>query len=450
MIGIVVSRADTASVHIGDQLLALTEWEQITDESRPDAEGGTVYRTPGFEMREFDALHLDLDRVADAFSDPEFVVFASRHAGDTGPLLTAHHTGNFGPAEFGGKDGELARACPNALSRVFGALTDHAPPNYDVGIECTHHGPTKVGKPSMFVELGSAESDWEDPEGARAVARAILDLRGVSPERDRQLVGFGGGHYAPRFERIVEKTDWAVGHIGADWVLDAMGEPREHRDVLRKAFEQSGASRALIEGNHPELVEVLEELGYRVVSETWVRETTGVPLEFAAAAESRLRTIDNGLRFGASARTAAVEEFIIERLPAALLDEIDGIDPETAREIIDRHALAFDTEQSGTRLAGRVVLRDAADRERIIDEFIRILGEKYDSVERHEREVIARETAFDPEKAHEAGVPEGPQFGKLADGTSVTVGGRTIEPETVHTERARRFPLCGQNTWRGE
>jgi D-aminoacyl-tRNA deacylase len=446
VIGIIISRADSASVHIGEQLLDIEDWEHATDDSCAD--GGTVYRAPGFELREFDALHLELDRVADAFSDPDVVVFASRHAGETGPLLTAHHTGNFGAAEFGGRAGELAETCPNALSRVFDALTEHAPPEYDVGIECTHHGPTDVGAPSMFVELGSSESEWEDSEGARAVARAILDLREVTPERDRQLVGFGGGHYAPRFERVVRETDWTVGHIGAEWVLAEMGDVKE--DVLQQAFERSGATRALVEGDNPKLEEAIETLGYRVVSETWVRETEGVSLEFVAEAETLLTTVDEGLRFGTPAKTDAIGEFTTDCLPAALLEEVEGIDADATRETTDQYALAFDTEQAGTRLAGRVVLGDADDRERIIDEFVQILNRKYDAVERHDGEIIARETAFDPGKAREAGVSAGPKFGRLADGESVMVDGLTVEPHTVHTERECRFSLGRRDTRRTE
>src|SRR6056297_1312841 len=208
MLGIVVSRADSASEHVGDHLLDLADWSLETDETRADADGGgTVYHTDGIELREFDDLHLHLDGVGSVFdADLDLLVFASRHSGDTGPLLTAHHTGNFGPADHGGAADDLARACPHAHSEVLAALAEHAPDGYDVGMECTHHGPSEVGVPSMFVEVGSAEPQWRDPTAARAVARVILDCRGVpadAPAEDgcrRQLVGFGGGHYVPRFE----------------------------------------------------------------------------------------------------------------------------------------------------------------------------------------------------------------------------------------------------------
>ncbi|EMA44927.1 D-aminoacyl-tRNA deacylase [Halococcus saccharolyticus] len=448
MIGIVVSRADPASVHIGDHLLELTDWERVVDDARSDSEGGgTVHRTPGFELRSLDDLHLDLEGVADVFAAPEFVVFASKHAGDTGPLLTAHHTGNFGPAEHGGADGELATACPNAQARVLNALREHAPSGYDVGMEGTHHGPSDVGAPSMFVELGSGETEWDDPDGARAVARAILDLRGIGPYRDRQVVGFGGGHYVPRFGRVVRETDWAVGHIGVDWALDAMGDPSENRDVLRQAFERSGATRALVEGDRPTLTDAIDDLGYRVVTETWLRETAGVSLDLVAQVECAIGSVDAGLRFGDRAHEAgkAINGITTVSLPAALLAEAEGIDAAATRAAVERRTIAFDTDHGGSRLAGEVVLRETDDLAEIVDAFADVLDEEYETVERRDDALIARETAFDPTAARDAGVSEGPAFGRLADGEAVTVDGRTIEPETVHERRERRFPLDEDN-----
>jgi D-aminoacyl-tRNA deacylase len=442
MIGIVVSRADRASSHIGEHLRDLTDWTTEEDETRAESDGGgTVFRTTGFELREFDALHLEIEGIAEAFDGPDLVVFASKHAGDTGRFLTAHHTGNFGPAEFGGEANAFAEAAPNVHTRVVRALTEHAPANYDVGMECTHHGPTDVGRPSLFVELGSSEEEWNDPAGARAVAKAILDLDGTDPHRERQVVGFGGGHYVPRFERVVRETDWAVGHIGADWALDAMGAAENHEKAIERAFERSGATRAVVEGTKPGLRSVVEDLGYRVVSETWLRETTGVPLALVEHAERELETVDDGLRFGEPARTDGdgVGGAVLERLPSELVAEAEGIDRERAHAAVERHALAFDTHESGTRLADRVLLARADDRDPIVEGFADLLEGKYASVERRDGELVARETAFDPAAAAKLGVPEGPKFGALADGEAVTVGGRTIPPEAVHAEHVRRF-----------
>ncbi len=453
MLGIVVSRADSASVHIGEHLLELTDWEVFEDESRPDGEGGgTVYETAGAQMREFDALHLELDRPADAFCDPDFVVFASRHSGETGPLLTAHHTGNVGPADHGGRANELAEACPNAFVTVLDALEVYAPAGYDVGMECTHHGPSDVGAPSMFVEVGSDEPQWADPEAARAVARAILDLREVVPHRPpegnhhirRQLVGIGGGHYAPRFERVVRETDWAVGHILADWGLDALGDldSTAGETVFEQAFDKSGATCALVDGDRPAVRTLIERLGYRAVGERWVRETDGVALDFVDRVESDVMTVGEGLRFGIPAREGgSPEQYRIRDLPKELLEETRAIDRETTYEALETTTLAFGTDQGGTRPTGPVVLESESDHDAVIDALVPVLETRYDRVHREKDVVVARQQVFNPEKASTLGIPEGPAFGRLAAGETVEVDGETIPPEVVHDEQTRRFEL---------
>ncbi len=468
MIGLVVSRADDASVAIGEALGSLVEWDEHEDPDRSDADGGGRYLQHGdFELRTFAEWHLELDGVADAFSaPPAFVAFLSRHAGETGPLLTAHFTGNFGPAEYGGDPAELARACPNVQRAVVDAFDRHVPERYEVGVECTHHGPSHVGAPSLFVELGSSEAEWTDPEGARAVARSVLELSGVRPDatpeadrstpaadrdagagrpgadRTRHVVGFGGGHYVPQFERIVRETDWRVGHVAADWGLSSMGAPDANADLVATAFEQSAATRALVVDDDPELTAVVEDLGYRVVDETWLRETTGVDLDLVAALEADLASIDGGLRLGdlASAPDApAPGGFEVVSLPDDLLAEASGIDRAAAADAVRRRAVAFETVEGGTKPRGRAAVAAPGAVDGIVDALAAILERKYVTVTRQDDRVVATRRTFDPEAAADAGVPEGPAFGRLSAGGSVEVDGRTVDPEEVHVEETVSF-----------
>jgi len=298
-----------------------------------------------------------------------------------------------------------------------------------------------VGCPSLFAELGSDEQQWDDPAGAEAVARAILDLRGVDPHRERSLLGVGGGHYVHRFERLVEETDWAVGHVASDWALADVGDLHDHPDVFREAFAQSGATRALLDGDADtdEIRAFVAELGFEVVSETWCRETSGVPLSLVDRVEREFGPVDEGTRFGALA--GDTDGFVEATLPEALLAECVGIDRDRARAAVAQRSVAFATEESGTVPTGAVLLASEGDREAILAELVPMLETRYDEVERNGGTVSVRTREFDAEKAATLGVGEGPAFGRLASGQAVEVGGREIDPDAVTSVREEHFEL---------
>ncbi len=163
----------------------------------------------------------------DAYFNPQAYVFLSRHSAESGiPSLTAHTTGNFSEAKFGGNTRELARADPGLLKDYMVALSKRGPdvPAYQITLEATHHGPTSLSKPVLFVELGSSEKQWGDKKAAVVVAEALVE--GLTTRRiwSKVAIGFGGTHYSEKFSEAVVKGEFAVSFIAPKHALEHMDE----------------------------------------------------------------------------------------------------------------------------------------------------------------------------------------------------------------------------------
>lgn len=196
--------------------------------------------------------------------DAEEVIVASRHESKTGkPTLTTHVSGE--PSER-----ELAIAAPStvkaALMALFKARDELGLP-YDVSLEATHHGPTGLGVPVTFVEIGSSTEQWRDPKAGEAVARAIM-AAAESPTGGPNAVGFGGAHYARRHTEAARKTKICMGHIFPKYL-------RLDEELARAALERTrgGAEifaldwKGLRSEQRAKLREIGKKLGVRVVRE---------------------------------------------------------------------------------------------------------------------------------------------------------------------------------------
>jgi D-aminoacyl-tRNA deacylase len=267
----------------------------------------------------------------------------------------------------------------------------------------------------------------------------------VAGEPPRHVVGFGGGHYTPRCTRLVTDSEWAVGHIGSEWQLDAMGDPEANREVIKAVFEASAAELAVVDGDgkHSDLEAVIEDLGYRVVSETWLQTVGNRPRAVVSALEDELSTVDAGLRFGhiEDDTTRGPGDWFLADLPDDLIAAANGVDTEAVWDAVADHAIAFETVEGGTLPAGRAALVDRSGHDGLVDRLVGLLEPKYETIERDDGEVVAHQTSFDPQKAATLGIPEGPAFGKLAAGEAVTINGKTVKPHVVESESVDRFSV---------
>lgn len=264
---IVTSKLDSASMNIHKQLTKYLGFRK-----RPDGlqfDGSSVYMSGDILLVTSERELVNSEHIDQSFKT-DLLIFASRHRSEAGkPALLVHCTGNWtGQADLGGEPCELAIAPASAMREALRELAKQkdelALDNYEVTMECTHHGPTSMSTPLLFVELGSDEKHWADELAARAVANTVYKVaKGV--ERAKTALGIGGPHYAPNFTKIIlSSNNIAAGHIIPNYVLHDM-----RKDMVQKAIARTLEKVELIlldwkglRGEHRELArDIADELG---------------------------------------------------------------------------------------------------------------------------------------------------------------------------------------------
>lgn len=186
---------------------------------------GKVYHGGAYDMVVIDSPAVSADWLESEFEYDGYV-FLSRHSAESGRLaLTCHTTGNFGEAALGGNPREVAvphaglqKAYMRRLWEGRGAFG-----GFEVTLEATHHGPTALCKPSMFVEVGTTDEQWNDVALCGSVADILREALGDSREFPT-AVGFGGTHYPSKFTREVVRGRYALGTIVPKRAVGLMDE----------------------------------------------------------------------------------------------------------------------------------------------------------------------------------------------------------------------------------
>jgi D-aminoacyl-tRNA deacylase len=229
---IISSSEDPASTNIKTSLLEQTTWE----------EHGTFYNTPVYRHVSMDNLvivtipdkkkrheNIDTEVHEQLHLNPKIAIFLSRHRSKMGePSLTVHPIGNFGDAEFGGQPKTLVPTAPRMMIHLLRLIKKNLQSTdlrYQVCYEVTHHGPL-LKIPTLFVEVGSTEAQWQQKEPASIIATSLLELLTIYhyeeefPKDIPVLLGIGGGHYAPRFTDVAFQKKVAFGHMIPSYHID--------------------------------------------------------------------------------------------------------------------------------------------------------------------------------------------------------------------------------------
>ena len=189
--------------------------------------GRPVYQKGSFLLAFFEGSIVsppDLDR----FFNPQAYIFLSTHRAESGiPSLTAHTTGNFSvEAQVGGNARELGRADPALVKNYLRALAARKAevPGYAVTMEATHHGPTSLQKPVMFVELGATEKEWNDKNAAGVVGEALVRSLTEREIWSKIALGLGGTHYPQKFTEMTLESEFAFSFVAPKHALEHVDE----------------------------------------------------------------------------------------------------------------------------------------------------------------------------------------------------------------------------------
>lgn len=240
----IASNQDPASLNIAENVI---EKFQLSEKNI-----STEFKV--FERKNFKLICVDIETIfLDKLNmqyDADLLIVLAKHTSSEGiSSLTVHPTGNLSnEVKYGGEAKHIAYTNPWYMTEYFLNLFNVLGENEDnprVTLEVTHHGPTEIGIPLFFVEIGSDIKRWTDKRLGKKIAEALyitLTKNGVT--RKDAFVGFGGGHYAPAFSYYARKEDVAIGHMVPKYALDYINQ-----ETLFELFKKSllNKPRALVD-----------------------------------------------------------------------------------------------------------------------------------------------------------------------------------------------------------
>ncbi|MFW5930015.1 MAG: hypothetical protein ACOCT0_06335, partial [Halobacteriota archaeon] len=185
----------------------------------------------------------------------------------------------------------------------------------------------------------------------------------------------------------------------------------------------------VLEGDVGDAEGVVATAGYDVLGERRLRLETSLGRDAVEALDGLLG--DDYVICTESFEVADLRAF--EAVEVARLAH--RVDSDAAVDVLETGAVAYALDADG-QVSG-VAVEDGGS---LFYGLLDIVSTAYE-VDVEADGVVLRRREFDAERARALGVPEGPEFGRLASGESVEVDGRVVEPDDVHREVVRRLDV---------
>lgn len=394
---IVTSQQDAA----GRNIFALLE-EKLGFRRAGEFEGMPVLKhgdvlAIATSKKQVEAEHLD-----EHFS-PEYYVFATRHRSESGiKTLTVHVPGNLtSQAKVGGKPFEIAWCNASAMKVALQELhrqNQELSLGYQVSLEATHHGPTSLKKPVLFVEVGSTEEQWQDKRACLAVAKAALKAA-QNKLKFTPAVGAGGNHYAPRHTQVVLSSEYAIGHIIPSYAI-----PEITKEMLQQAIEKTQAEfvyldwKGMKKPERDKILELCSQVGIEVKKGSLSRGGRELKVDLNIFAEAEL-------------------------VSGAELKEL-------------KKKLSVERDKHGRPVR---ILSSTVSEEEVYRACVSALRRRF-KVKLEGDSLVLESTSIDTKKAEKLGIPK-EKLSELARGLTLEIGGRKITPDEVRRRNTRRIRL---------
>ena len=184
----------------------------------------------------------DLDQIDFWKGKLSTYVFLSKHVSESKiPTLTCHCTGNYADNSYGGNPRQLAISYPYLQKQYLMQITKAKPliPGYDIVIEATHHGPTSLKKPVLFIEIGSTEWQWIDRNATSFVCNCLLNIIGnrLGKRCEKVGIGLGGTHYPIKFNKLLLKSEFGLAAVATKYDLKSIDE-NMLKQMIVKSIEE--------------------------------------------------------------------------------------------------------------------------------------------------------------------------------------------------------------------
>jgi D-aminoacyl-tRNA deacylase len=185
-----------------------------------------IYKGKNFDLVVIPTPAISADWLEEKYQYQGYV-FLSKHAAESGTLaLTCHSTGNFAAAQFGGLPRQVAIPHPHLQKSYMKHLWMKRDlfSKFEITIEATHHGPTALSKPTLFIEIGTTEKEWNDKKLCENIAKIIVEEFKNEPQKHKTAVCFGGTHYPKKFNKELIEGEFALGTVIPKHALDNLDE----------------------------------------------------------------------------------------------------------------------------------------------------------------------------------------------------------------------------------